>query len=89
MIIDHEKIPHVSSMSSGCGIVEMELEAVFPEIKEEKGKPVIFAAWFSDNLIIVIGELSEYQEIEPDPDSIEQDIFARLTVLGQAISISI
>jgi len=89
MIIDREKIPHASSMSAGVGIVEMELEDTFPAIKGEKGKAVIFAVMLADNLVIVIGQVSDYEEFEPDPDLTEQDVFARLTVFGQAISISI
>ena len=76
-------------MSAGVGIVEMELEDPFPSIKEEKGKAVIFAVMFADSLVIVIGIVTDYEEIEPDPDLTEQDLFARLTVAGQAISISI
>ena len=89
MIIDKERIPHASSVSSGKGLVEMELEDAFPEIKEEKGKPVIFAVMFCDNLVIVIGTVTEYEEVEPDPDLPEQDIFARLSISGQSISISL
>ncbi len=88
MIIDPERIVHASSISSGRGLVEMELEGGFPEIEEEKGKSVIFAVMFGESLIIVIGTVTDYQEVEPDPDFPEQDVFARLSVSGQSISIS-
>lgn len=89
MIIDTEWIVHASSMSAGGGQVEMELEELFPEIWEERGHRVIFAVMFCENLVIVIGEVMDYQKVEPDPDLPEQDVFSRLTVKGQAISISL
>ena len=51
-------------------------------IKTNKGD------FFCDDLVIVIGTVTDYEEVEPDTDLPEQDVFARLSVSGQSISIS-
>lgn len=89
MIIDTERLVHASSISSGNGVVKIELDEIFPEIDQIWGKKVIFAVKFGDSLVIVIGTLADYEELEPDPDSFEPEAFARLSVNGQSISISI
>ena len=89
MIIDTEQIVHVSSISAAGGMVDMELESPFPEIEEKMGHGVVLAVMFAENLIIVIGTVTEYEKVVPDPDLPEQDVFARLSVKGQTISISL
>lgn len=88
MIIDTEQVVHASSYSAHKGRVEMELEEPFPELKEKRGQRVLFTVMFCDNLVVVEGVMAEYEEVAPDPDLPEQDVWARLTVSGRSITIS-
>ena len=88
MIIDPEQIVQASSYSAHKGRVELELEAPFPELEKKRGQRVLFAFMFCENLVIVDGVLLEYEEVGPDLDCPEQDVWSRVAVGGRSVTIS-
>jgi hypothetical protein len=67
----------------------MELEELLPGMRNEYGSKIIFAVMFCDSLVIVIGTVTDYEEIGSVPDLPGQDVFSRLSIKGHSVSISL
>lgn len=87
MIINTEELIAASSVSHSHGVVELELEECVKDSHMLTGE-VIFMCLFCDSIVVAIGTVEKYEEIEPEPD-LEQDIFSRLYIRGQSISFSV
>ena len=88
MIINTEELVAASSVSYSKGVVEFELEEPVKETEALKGE-VIFMCLFCEEIVIATGTVEKYEEVKPDPDLIEQDIFARLYIRGRCLSFTI
>jgi len=88
MLIDLEKLVQASSINVlKDGIIELELEGKAPEVMAASGE-IIFVCQFCDSVVICIGRVEKYQELEPD-EELGQDLFARLHIRGRSISFTI
>lgn len=88
MIINTEELISASSVSISKGVVELELEEVVKNPEALRGE-VIFMCLFCDSIVIVIGTVEKYEEIEADPDLMEQGLFSRLYIRGRSISFTV
>lgn len=85
MIIDTEQLIQASYIGGGEGEVELELDEKVAD-KELLTGEIIFMCVFCDDIVIVIGEVVSYEELDPNPDLTEQDVWSRLKIKGRKLS---